>query len=748
MSSKRTYGRGARRQRARWTAWELVLLAISVIMIGSPLFAAGYALLLPSVVPAQEAPTQTAAPRLTPNPDGATAVPTATEPIPTSTTAPTVAAPTTAPTVAAPTATRPPCGSGAGYPGPCPTTPGQTAGPTAPPQTAGPTAPPQTAGPTAPPQPTAPPTNELAISVDALSTVGGGISTILSGDTFNYYIRVAHDVAQAVEVKVSDTFPGEVQAQSVLNVVGGACNLNGNALSCTFTPGIGQPASALIQVRAGTLTPGSTVVNTASASVNGGNARASDSNTLRVPGTAPAPTEVPPTAVPPTAVPPTAIPPTEVPPTAVPPTEVPPPPAEEPAPAPRAPRPPANDPDPTATFSPFLPVTVVPTPGAPLPSSTTAPTRETLPPTATTPPATMTGLPVEPPTSITAPIAPRTATPVKAAPTKAPGTAAAPTEKPTPSATTPARQGAARPLATARPAGAAPAAPTKAPAGATTVPVQPTTAPAAPAVAPIQPTATTEPTAPAPTATTEPTTPAPTATTAPTLAPVTTPEAAGVAANSVSIRFNKQSDWGQVTAGETVVYTITLQHAAQAAGGSSPLLPREHAQAQLGALQSSTPITDVLIVDELNDSLEPLAARGVGLDVQRDGQRVQATRARMDAGETAQLVIEARVRADTTLATIQNQASLRYAGLADAINSNVAEVTIAAPAQPTATAAPEVPTAAPTAQPAGVASGEPADLGAALPDTSGGGLPLGGTLLLGLTLMLRSVRTHRARVRI
>src|SRR5688500_3688954 len=128
MSSKHTYGRGARRTRARWTAWELVLLAVSVIMIGSPLFAAGYALLLPSVVPAQEGPTHTAAPRQTPG--GATAVPTATAttPPPTATTAPTVAAPT----VAAPTATRAACGSGAGYPGPCPTasTPPQTAGPT------------------------------------------------------------------------------------------------------------------------------------------------------------------------------------------------------------------------------------------------------------------------------------------------------------------------------------------------------------------------------------------------------------------------------------------------------------------------------------------------------------------------------------------------------------------------------------------------------------------------------------------
>jgi hypothetical protein len=174
----------------------------------------------------------------------------------------------------------------------------------------------------------------------------------------------------------------------------------------------------------------------------------------------------------------------------------------------------------------------------------------------------------------------------------------------------------------------------------------------------------------------------------------------------------------------------------------------------VNALAQGTPLADVVLVDELNDSLELLGAQSTGMDVSRDGQKIKATRQHMAPGESAQVVLSVRVRQETSLETIRNQASLRYAGLAEPIFSIVVEVKVVRTAAPTA-APEETPQLAATAVAAPAGKGadappqsEPADLGAQLPNTSGGSLPLSGILLLGLTLLIRSVRTHRARVRI
>ena len=101
---------------------------------------------------------------------------------------------------------------------------------------------------------------------------------------------------------------------------------------------------------------------------------------------------------------------------------------------------------------------------------------------------------------------------------------------------------------------------------------------------------------------------------------------------------------------------------------------------------------------------------------------------------------------------VHNQATLRYRGNDQLVFSNVVAVKIVTKDAPTATAAPtNVPTTAPTV-PVQIAGGEPVsappeELGTKLPHTSGG-IPLSGFVLLGLTLLLHSIRSHRARIRI
>ncbi|HEX6288539.1 MAG TPA: hypothetical protein VFZ66_05070, partial [Herpetosiphonaceae bacterium] len=72
----------------RWSLWELALLAISLVMIASPLFAAGYALLVPTVAPAQESGSGLMQTRPTECPTSATGTPCPTPP-PTETPSPT-----------------------------------------------------------------------------------------------------------------------------------------------------------------------------------------------------------------------------------------------------------------------------------------------------------------------------------------------------------------------------------------------------------------------------------------------------------------------------------------------------------------------------------------------------------------------------------------------------------------------------------------------------------------------------------
>jgi glycine/D-amino acid oxidase-like deaminating enzyme len=180
-------------------------------------------------------------------------------------------------------------------------------------------------------------------------------------------------------------------------------------------------------------------------------------------------------------------------------------------------------------------------------------------------------------------------------------------------------------------------------------------------------------------------------------------------------------------------------------------------RSKVEAMRNIQPLNNVVITDDINPAFEVLEASGNGLTVKTNGQKVEATRAVLAGGEEVKVTIKVRARpSDVLPVTISNQATLLYTGLPLNVFSNIVDITVAAKNAPTATAAPtRVPTNTPLAGP-GSAGGtppdvpqpaKPEDLGKNLPQTSGG-VPLFGFVLLGLTLLLHSIRVHRSRVRI
>lgn len=231
--------------------------------------------------------------------------------------------------------------------------------------------------------------------------------------------------------------------------------------------------------------------------------------------------------------------------------------------------------------------------------------------------------------------------------------------------------------------------------------------------------------------------------------PVTTPEP-----GKPSARFNLGTDWGQVFVGDEFEFVVTLQNAGDDVGGSWPTRRAER-RTKLNAPENLPPMTNVVIADELDPAFEVLEATGNGLTIKSVGQRVEATRATLASGEIVTLRIKVRaISGEPGGKKVANQASLTYAEHQDQQFSNTVTVEIMTREQPTATPAPtDVATATPDASPAPAAAGgepqiaPPEALGSDLPHTSGG-LPISGFVLLGLTLLLHSIRAHRERVRI
>lgn len=234
------------------------------------------------------------------------------------------------------------------------------------------------------------------------------------------------------------------------------------------------------------------------------------------------------------------------------------------------------------------------------------------------------------------------------------------------------------------------------------------------------------------------------------------------------IFFRMSSDWGSAFAGQEVRYTLLL---------------RNTRATDDAALQ------DVVIRSDLPANLEVLSASADrGGDPQIDGNNVLYELDRLRPGESIELTIVTNIRSGVERGTrIVAQGEVNYNGLNRALRSNIVtvlvqdtaplatETSVASPttASTRTVATPSVVVASPTVQPtrptvqrqlatrmptsqtaaggaADTASGDDGggdDESAPLPDTSSG-VPMAGVLLLGMTLLVRTVRLHRAKERL
>src|SRR6266508_2020979 len=247
---------------ARWTGWEIVLMAISVLLIIFPLYAEGYRWLNPLAVPAaprlqQSDATATSAIVI----QRATFTPVATSPAgPTDTPQPSATAtsgpsptpvdtPTTGPS---PTPVDTPTTGPSPTPVDTPTTgPTATTGPT---DTAGPTATPGTppvasSTPTSGPSPTptatlTPLPNEPPLRLDKAASV----SSVQIGQKFNYTLTVFSNKTSASTIDVRDPIDSSLEVLGASATIGTCSNAN-NIVTCQVNAQNNQPVTINISVQ-------------------------------------------------------------------------------------------------------------------------------------------------------------------------------------------------------------------------------------------------------------------------------------------------------------------------------------------------------------------------------------------------------------------------------------------------------------------------------------------------------------------
>jgi hypothetical protein len=223
--------------------------------------------------------------------------------------------------------------------------------------------------------------------------------------------------------------------------------------------------------------------------------------------------------------------------------------------------------------------------------------------------------------------------------------------------------------------------------------------------------------------------------------------------------FRLGSDWGSAYPGQDINFTLVLRNtrAANASGANN--------------------LRNVTLRSVLPSNIEVRGAKADrGSDPTVSGNEVRYTITQIAPGEAVELTISSRIRLGVTSGTLLvAQGQVQYDGLGAPAFSNVVSVLVvgtssaqqAAPTTVTTTASPSpthtatsalpssnqgsgAPAAAvtltPTTVPTRVAA-SPVPAPAPLPETSGG-VPVGGVLLLGMTLFLRTWRLHRARERI
>jgi len=231
------------------------------------------------------------------------------------------------------------------------------------------------------------------------------------------------------------------------------------------------------------------------------------------------------------------------------------------------------------------------------------------------------------------------------------------------------------------------------------------------------------------------------------------PSLTAVSNTPEDVFFTLASDWGSAFPGQSVNYVIAV---------------RNNKTTQ----SLRTVVIAITLPANLEITAKPKSDRG---DPQQNGNRVTLQLTDLAPGQTVELSIPAKIKTGVAVDTrIVSQAELTFEGLKTLLYSNIASVLVVGQApqptatlQPTATVpptatmqavlaatatlAPNVQAAAPTLVPAStvVASAQiqPVRPAPPLPETSSG-VPISGMALLGMTLLIRTVRLHRAQSRI
>jgi len=223
------------------------------------------------------------------------------------------------------------------------------------------------------------------------------------------------------------------------------------------------------------------------------------------------------------------------------------------------------------------------------------------------------------------------------------------------------------------------------------------------------------------------------------------------------------SDWGSAFTGQEINYDILFQNTRESG--------------VINNLSIISALPDNLLFVSASAGYGPDLSTLTSVDPKVLGSEISLSLSQLNQGYWAKISFKTKVKDNVaTGAQIVSQAEATFDGLALPVRTKPVYVLIVGsdlgPSAPLSQSAPsptltpsdtplpsatpsDVPTAVPSATPTFVAStdSQPASAGAAapaaapLPATSQG-IPISGILLLGLTLLLRTVRIHRAQSRI
>jgi hypothetical protein len=205
------------------------------------------------------------------------------------------------------------------------------------------------------------------------------------------------------------------------------------------------------------------------------------------------------------------------------------------------------------------------------------------------------------------------------------------------------------------------------------------------------------------------------------------------------------SDWGSAFTGQEVNFVIAFRNT-----------------------QKTGDLKNIRISSALPDNLELQEPKSDVGEAQRQGNLITLNLASLGPDKGVEITVRAKIKANVAIDTrLVSQAEATYDGLAQPLRSNI--VTVLVVGQALARPAAELPTATGTRTSAPNATSSPGATTSALPTATSTtkpplatptpkpapelpntstGIPLSGFALLGLTLLLRTVRLHRAQTRI